>query len=529
MKILREGNGQITFVLDQPGQVQIHFVRGAEQLPNNTYGFEIEFCSHDNPIFTFTHVEVMSLVINGFGKWLVESDSGSVLELVTEPLIFAKPEDAHAFKLELGQLLTESVDVPMENLRFISLGDWRNYIRSRLQKLTNNYFQQRKLSVSNETISFSEYQMSSWEKVKSQISIENVDDGINIAAARARLASNAGEKWDPFIASTILCRSEKDWGRGYSSQANVPMTLAGYFLYSISKTQQARDREVELRTGPIAPSTSDAKIQKDFDTWFWRRLIWEVFAWLGDAIFGDGATNVDASHWTLDRARQMGLLYVMVNKTLTGAMGALSEPYQLLLQTKAFEKQSTQVLCFDNPEQETSELPGSDATWLEYHSSMKDLTGLWFKASLVSVIGDVLSNATAEQASNFIAAIVQRLVQLPAIWYSCFSLGSKLENEFYSNISQKRPNISSDLNRDWSPLVGQIKEVCEALADFLHNWRINSLTPQQQSWQTLPPRSERRFLHYRSAPPWEGRYDTMYPPFDRFKPAFTYLVEHRFN
>ncbi|GAA0762312.1 hypothetical protein LRH25_22635 [Ideonella azotifigens] len=526
MKILRQKDGKITFFLDGPDSgEEVNFVRGAEQMPNNTYGFEIEFCSHDNPVFAFTHVKVMSLVINGFGKWLIESDSGNVLELVTEPLVFADPADAHAFKIDLGKLLSESVDIQQEDIKYITLGSWREDIRSKLELLSNAYATENKLLPSSDASSELKYKMSPWEKVVPQISPENVDDGINIAAAKARLARNANDKWDPFVCDTILCRSEKDWGRGYSSQANVPMTLAGYFLYSISKTRQARDRHNALFTQPIPPDVSDAKIQRDFDTWFWRRLIWEVFTWMGDAISGVGATDVDKSEWTLDKARNMGLLYVMVSKTLTGALGALSEPYQLKLQYQAFEKQSTQVLSFDNPEQETSELPGSDTSWLEYHSSMKDLTGLWFKAALVSVIKDTFGDPPSNEFTSTVASHVR---QLPAIWGYFFKIAVQREDEFYSNVAQKRTNIFSDLNRNWSPLIERIRSVCEALASFLENWGNDSLTLEQQAWLTLPPRKDRKFLHYESAPPWEGRYDTMYPPFKRFKVP-TYLVEHRFN
>jgi hypothetical protein len=33
--------------------------RGGEDIANNTYGFEIEFCSHDSSVFSFTHVDAL--------------------------------------------------------------------------------------------------------------------------------------------------------------------------------------------------------------------------------------------------------------------------------------------------------------------------------------------------------------------------------------------------------------------------------------------------------------------------------------
>jgi hypothetical protein len=157
---------------------------------------------------------------------------------------------------------------------------------------------------------------------------------------------------------------------------------------------------------------------------------------------------------------------------------------------------------------------------------MKDLTGLWFKGPLV----DVLENSMGkDEVKGAVIALAPHVRRLPVIWKHFFKAGAEVEDAFYGVVADKRPNIFSDLNRNWTPLLHSIEVVCAVLANFMEAWGNGSIPDKQQAWLTLPSREVRGFLDYESAPPWEGRYDTMYPPFHLFAPRTTYLVEHRFN
>ena len=47
-----------------------------------------------------------------------------------------------------------------------------------------------------------------WSAVGAELTQENVDDGINIKAARKRWADNK-DTWKQYVDATVLCRSER--------------------------------------------------------------------------------------------------------------------------------------------------------------------------------------------------------------------------------------------------------------------------------------------------------------------------------
>lgn len=91
----------------------------------NTYGFEIEFCTHDNTLLRYTHIEVAKIMLKGDAfesgnniPLKLETDSGDVLELVTPPIIFRKLENAVQFRNKLANYLKESVASPLTFLEW---------------------------------------------------------------------------------------------------------------------------------------------------------------------------------------------------------------------------------------------------------------------------------------------------------------------------------------------------------------------------------------------------------------------------
>lgn len=517
--------------------------KGGEDILNNTYGFEIEFCSHDNSVFTFTHVDTAEIHVNyNMGQtdyWKIETDSGNVLELVSPPLRFPHIENAYAFKDVLTTALTLSVQ------QAGPYGEWFERNRERLQELFTRYYGQCEI----------EFVYRPYDAVEPQVNVENVDDGINIQAALVRLARN-NAAWPAYVGATVVARSEKDWLQGYSSQVNLPMTVEGYFLYSLQRKLPKSQRRFALmveRPEDLIQVPVE-KLERYMSTWFWRNIEFSVFVFYAVRLYGNRAleeihgllpvdhepyisqlgnlrveqedlrvpldayervTGVmraiyDAPIRACDPARikTLAVLYVSVSKMLSGALGSLSEANQLQLQTIAWDLGSTEGMA--PPVVETDEIM-AQRRWLEYHSSMKDLTGLWFKGALLDVVSKE-----------------QQFVILPdnglEVWTAVIGTYVSIMNAERWDTGRIYTDDLSGLHFDeLSAAIGRIENT--------FNVYLNSLGGIIPPFN-LPPRDERLFLHYGQLPnsQWEGRYDTMVSAIDPHgEVGYTYLIEHRFN
>ncbi len=519
--------------------------KGGEDILNNTYGFEIEFCSHDNSVFTFTHVDTAEIRITynmgaSTAYWKIETDSGNVLEMVSPPLRFEHIAQAYEFKELLTAALTQSVQEAG------TYGEWFERNRERLQELFTRYYGPCDLA----------FVYRPYDAVQPQVNVENVDDGINIQAALVRLNRN-NENWQAYVGATVVARSEKDWTLGYSSQVNLPMTVEGYFLYSLQrklpKSQQRFalivDRPDDLREVPVE------KLERHVLTWFWRNIEFTVFASYAVSLYGmavleeiHGLLPAEPAPFISDlgqlrveeedlrvsretylrvinvmreiyaaprreinpaRIKTLAVLYVSVSKMLSGALGSLSERNQLQLQTVAWELGSTEGMA--PPVIETDEIM-AQRRWLEYHSSMKDLTGLWFKGALLDVISKE-----------------QQFVRLPEngaqVWTDVIgTYVSIMDAERWQAGRIYTDDLSGLHFAELGARIGEIERVYNEYLNSLHGGVIPPFD--------LPPRDERLFLHYGELPNsrWEGRYDTMItsiPP--HAEVGYTYLIEHRFN
>lgn len=524
-------------------------VKGGESLPNNTYGFEVEFCSHDNSVFAFTHVDTGLLTIQtqqGNVVWHIETDSGNVLELVTTPIPFDTIEHAYAFKNALTQILTASVK------NALTYTEWAGNIAIQLGPLLSQIYGESQL-----VFTFSPY-----NDVNPQVNVNNIDDGINIPAARLRLNRNQ-LNWNNYVGSTVLAQSQKDWFSGYSSQVNLPMSVSGYFMYAIgTKFPRAQARFAAIVNDlDTLQEVSTEKLEKQIWYWYWQNVEFTAFVmyarriW-GEAVYGfirsllpddhapflsglnklpltnddilvdfetyENVTSVLETIYNTQKAplnevvvRQMAVLYVTVCKMLTGALGSLSERNQLHLQQMAWDSGSTEVM----PPQpgEANEIMAM-RRWLEYHSSMKDLTSLWFKGALLDV------NAK----ENLFYALRNNHAQnefLPSGWNGI--LGSFLSVMRSERWAQGR--TYADLLEEMEPNV-----LAERIAVIENNYNllVNGWGDQVPAFN-LPDRNQRPFLGYNQNPnsSWEGRYDTMIsaiPPHGNIQ-TYTYLIEHRNN
>lgn len=520
--------------------------KGGEQIENNTYGFEIEFCTHDSSVFAFTHVDVAEVMMkfakrDEIEKWKIETDSGNVLELVTTPLRFNSTGDAYKARDIIIKTLYESVsphEKSQTEVNALTFGQWGPQVRPALGAVA---------SVCYNPVVFGDLAKIDivkldWEAVKTKLTQENVDDGINIKAALLRFLMNRN-RWYDYVNDTVLCWSEKDWGRRYSSQVNMPMSLEGYFLYVVSrKLPRALARMERIKSVTDLGELGDLTLQQRVTTWFWLSLLADVCnMYLANVT--DGKVSqiraLDAAAvkmLSLADLKFISFVFVMTSKILTGALGSLSEANQLGLQAVAWTRQSTQAMVEDKPasyEELLRSLGIQTTAWLEYHSSLKDLTGLWFKAALEDVMAKELmipidfykklSKILTDDKGQAWNVLIDGYVRI-------------IKSKEWEALWENREGYSEDLEElKWDELKAAIVKVEAALAAKLENFAgwLEILGPSREraaSWFMLPDRKLRPFLHYSSAPPWEGRYDTMYPAIRvGDTPFWRYLIEHRNN
>jgi hypothetical protein len=513
---------------------------GGENIVPNTYGFEIEFCSHDSSVFMFTHVDVLSIAISSLNKkmeWKIETDSGGVLELVTSPLWFNSTNEAYSFKKKLAYNLVQSI---YASAIYGEHRDMGSVLLRDLINKDNEFGIHTCISLSlSDPISNFEIDIATWEHVGSQLTVKNIDDGINIAAARMRHEINRDSeinqhKWKEYVGSTVISRSQKDWSKGYSSQVNLPMTLAGYYLLSMEKFDKSQKRKNDILTKEFPENLTDLTLRKNIETWFWRSIIWEISQGYAEKFFlkfyNVSNFSISIKYYSspleLFHVKLLGLIYIMVSKILTGALGALSEPVQLLLQELAWKETSMEFTNTDSPLEYRAlidKVGGLNIEWREFHSSMKDLTGLWFKASFFDVI---FAEAMPKKVLTALSQILKETeikFWLDVMDKYYFIIKSETWNK---KIEKKRENYVDDLELlDWNLLIREINRVSMSLQDAL----LIDREAQKELYTMNEDPSKRPFLGYLQGLPWEGRYDTMYKPIFREGLPATYLIEHRFN
>ncbi len=518
-------------------------VKGGEEIPDNTYGFEVEFCSHDNSVFVFTHVEVLTFEFGLDGEegtkiWKIETDSGNVLEMVTDILVFDTVDHAYAAKAALAHFLSESIDsAPADKITY----DFEEWIGELLATgELNNLIHQ----IYNRDVTSLDINHRTWQEVGAELTVENVDDGINIRAALGRYHRNPGDQWLPYVNRTIVSHSEKDWKDGFSSQMNMPMSLEGYYLYLISrKIPKSQARMDSILRHPEQDGVEDDKLRRNVATWFWRHILFDVSKMMMQEIYGKRKSEVeqlvaDACNGTIGipELKQLSLVYILIEKLLTGALGSLSEEYQLRLQEIAWEKFSTAAMESTGTNDYAITLLNygiETVDWVEYHSSMKDLTGLWFKAALRDVLGaEERTPGQADMVDQFrnVAGAFIGTQQAADIWKNLFEhyIHFVENNRYLDRLWQVRSGYYDEMN------IPSLTQLLQAIQNVSGN-AATMLGRTQVGFQ-LPPADQREFLGYpHTGQVWEGRYDTMVAAIpvtegDSDDPAwYKYLIEHRFN
>ncbi|PSM15591.1 hypothetical protein [Stenotrophomonas maltophilia] len=497
---------RLGWIVSKPPEVQgIDIGKGGEALTDNTYGIEIEFCTHDSVIFAFTHIVAGVFNITGTLPWKLESDSGNVFELVTPPLPFETIQGAYAFKGQLVAMLQTSIQsARTQGINAITLGDWALQFGPKLVELLNTHINTRQLKL--QPVELQPVGYSSWEKVGEGLNVGNVDDGINIPAALLRHKLREPD-WESYTPGIVLARCSKFWSEGYASQMNLPMTLSGYFLYMMDKTHDVTYSHAVR----VQKELKDEKSGQKLTAWYWRHVLLQ--AWCRyQHLLGKHPTDEDL--FSPDAISRSALLYLVVGKLLTGALAELGETPQLELQQLAWDAGSTRAIDADEPEV-------IHGDWAAYHSALKDLTGIWLKASLLDVM-----RTQNLQTYSWAVTELPSVLATPEVWQETL-----LEWKGMKRITEMGSTIEwTDLEDFAEPerravLCEKIIAVAGSLAT-----RLKQLDPDIPGPPDLPDETERPFLDRRNTPPWEARYDTLLapiPPRVNTRNEFTYLVEHR--
>ncbi|MFN7511772.1 hypothetical protein [Microcystis sp.] len=522
----------------------------------NTYGFEIEFCTHDNTLLRYTHIEVAKIMLKGDAfesgnniPLKLETDSGDVLELVTPPIIFRKLENAVQFRNKLANYLKESVASPLTFLEWCE-----RYANALVESMSRWYVEIEQNPLAPIEVD-GRWQLVTFAEINPNISVNNIDDGINIAAAIYRKNKMGEDEWKSALNETVLCASTKDWPTGYSTQTSMPMTVQDYVKYLIShklikSMANIRRLDALLKQNPtgkvveISKTLEWEKVEKWATTWFWGGVIFDMFLVYRNKLFPEKPVlegiknylNGDIDEF-VKWSKNLGLcyypipsieitvldavLFIIVQKTVTGALGGLSEQPQLKKQKSAEVFKNTSAMEDRSKVRKPNK---GEYYWCEYHSGLKDLLGVWFKGHLADVLLHLLREEKPETRYRLATALDLVRNDLRSI---------------YNNHLSKVQRVLEDIPRmPYMPEFvymeedGQLEKLIA-----MHNGVINKtagfVSSDNSIWQ-ITERKQEFLMYSMEGTVWEGRKDTLIKPIFHFNEETKghetfFLVEHRNN
>jgi hypothetical protein len=221
-------------------------------------------------------------------------------------------------------------------------------------------------------------------------------------------------------------------------------------------------------------------------------------------------------------AKQMlaDLLYLTVQKLITGAFGELGEPAQLAYQQQVFGL--VQQNRTNPPPGALAGIKKSGAIanieFCDFHSSLKDLTPLWFKASLCEVYrcywpkmqGITIVFETLEKAIQAVTeSHLEKILSVNAAFLKEYVNSLKLGLQFEHPVP-----VMAVFLKQYE--VGR-RALLEAFTQCKKSDPYFFLAVPGVADMTSNP-----FLVRKGVPPWEGRWDTLKPPIGDM-----FLVEHR--
>ena len=555
----------------------------------NTFGIEIEFCSHDNPMMGFTHIEVCQIE-----KWKIETDADNTLELVSPILVFDSHEAAAAFQNELMMFLQSllpddfhgTARMPM-TLEMVT-----KRIKEFLEKATFKY--QAGEREADMQITFPEK-----AAFLKEINEYNWDDTASTFAALTGKEILAGAEFEfPEYAGTVLVRKSQKGGGMPSSQLNLPMRLSDYVQYCIDVKEVRALRRVVAISGLNDESQVEPYVQQwvekrvalleqykvgdrarcerlakqaleedKEDLWtqnaFWLLLIRRLAAHLACEKNGEWPRSVKAKtkdikevnlktfpavkkalDACLEEAKKAGkpytpkfdICYVVAHKIITGACGSLSEEPQLEVQKKVMAEASA-ILATARESQAKASKTAEDLNRILRISELG--------------MSEIVEEATRGTDQELLA-MHSGLKDLTPLWFKgaladvMLEFQKKVKPETLVDPLEQVPQILDDLVKEtmadikgllyaaYEPvvlpagLIQKVGEVARSLSAAIQSKQLANYTATRMH-DAL--RGAQFLERPEGIPAWEGRPDTLHPPIQvqGGRGVDLYLVEHRNN
>lgn len=524
-----------SFATNDSPPVRIFLTDDGEDIRGNVYEFSIGFCRHDCPVLAFNNVDALKIDSGTDPATAVKvaSDTGMELKLVTGSMAFATIEQAIAAERRLAQALAHSIEgTAPSGTAAITLEQMRSRWCDPLDPLA---VELRSLCPQGAGSA----QFVSWQDVGKQLTTTHIDNGMNVNAALLRYANNA-QDWEQYLGSTVLCRDQRDGNRGYIEQVNMPMTLAGYFLYMARVRLPQTDKGMEEATDGKADGVSPEQQVTD---WFWNSLVASACNNYMLRVFGletlakrgtaSDIRDIDPSTMSYNNLRAVALLYLIATKALSGGLAALSDCAHAGQQRNAWmHARGNGQVGGNTGEESIDDAPREgridSPEWAEYHESLMGLTGSWFRAALQEVLG------CEEFTPGFCRAVAFELRNDSeiSIWHSTLKRQLlTLEEPRWDGLFADRKGAWDDLREHrWKPLVIQIANVERAIADELETlaeWREQNNDVPGWEYSSRVGLADRT-MNDAAETDWEARPETMAAAIPNEEiDAWTYMVERR--
>lgn len=223
------------------------------------------------------------------------------------------------------------------------------------------------------------------------------------------------------------------------------------------------------------------------------------------------------------------LIYLTVQKLITGALGVLSESVQLQFQDLIVNSNKTKKEAL-----EELKSINSNIAFMDYHSFLKDLTPLWFKGTL----GDVLATVNQYYYPEIKEPkeVFQKLIEginsldrdaVKTILDHNLKFGQFKKHGFEKKDEDdfKKELFFENMDDFIEQYEKGRKSLIETLKPLTQNLSENMLADISYKDNQA---NNNKFLDRENVPLWEGRWDTLKPPIiSKDKQVVEFLVEHR--
>jgi hypothetical protein len=273
--------------------------------------------------------------------------------------------------------------------------------------------------------------------------------------------------------------------------------------------------------------------------WFWHSLlasvcnsyIVRVFAadTLVERSMRLDIRDIASGEISYNNLRAVAFLYLIAHKVLGAALASLSRPAHVMRQRSIWQHRPKDSFAGDDRNDEASPAMSYESDicsteWVEYHESLRDLTGAWFRAPLREVMG------CEGFSPGFCRAVAFELRNDAdiSIWHRTIKQQlMMLEDSRWDGLFADRKGIWDDLREHrWKPVVVKIASIENAIAD-----ELETFAEWCEQYPELPAAeygSEDRFPERDcvAMPVWEGRPDTLVAAIPNVEiDAWTYMVE----